>query len=124
MTANTSPTDPVPLSKLRPGMPMGISLVGFGTELSAMSYYNLSRLCEDQRKYDEAILYAERGLEVDPEYVECQRQIAHVLAAQGRINEALDAYKKVVVMSPADTESRLRIHELTEKKIKEHSTNN
>jgi protein O-mannosyl-transferase len=91
---------------------------------AAMSYYNLSRLCEDERKYDEAILYAERGLEVDPEYVECQRQIAHVLAAQGRLNEALDAYKKVVVMSPSDTESRLKIHELTAKKLREHSSNN
>jgi Tfp pilus assembly protein PilF len=91
---------------------------------AAMTFYNLSRLCEDQKHYDEAILFAERGLEVDAKHVECQRQIAHVLAAQGRIDDALDAYKKVAAMVPSDTESRLRVHELMEKKSREHSANN
>jgi protein O-mannosyl-transferase len=91
---------------------------------AAMTFYNLSRLCEDQRHYDEAITYAERGLEADPKHVECQRQIAHVLAAQGRIDDALDAYKKVIAMAPADTESRIRIHELTEKKSRGPSAKN
>jgi Tfp pilus assembly protein PilF len=91
---------------------------------AAMTYYNLARLCEDERKYDQAIAYARQGLECDPKHIECQREIAHVLAAQGKIDEALDAYKQVVMMSPADTESRVRMNELLEKKRRETSANN
>jgi protein O-mannosyl-transferase len=92
--------------------------------LAAMTYYNLSRLSEDVHEYDQAIEYAKRGLELDPKHVECQREIAQVLAQQGRIDEALAAYEKVAVMAPADAESRFKILELTQKKLKERSANN
>jgi tetratricopeptide (TPR) repeat protein len=89
-----------------------------------MTYFNLARLCEDLHEYDQSIEYAERGLEVDPKHVECQRQIAHVLVAKGRIEDALAAFQKVAKMSPADTESRLKIRELMDKKLKERSSTN
>jgi protein O-mannosyl-transferase len=92
--------------------------------LAPMTYFNLARLCEDLHEYDQSIGYARRGLEIDPKHVECQRQIAHVLAAQGKIDEALAAFQKVALMAPADLESRLKIRELNDKKLKEQSSTN
>jgi protein O-mannosyl-transferase len=92
--------------------------------LASMTYFNLARLCDDLHEYDQSLWYARRGLEIDPKDVECQRQIAHVLAAQGRIDEALAAFEKVAVMAPADLESRLKMRELRDKKLKEQSATN
>ena len=89
-----------------------------------MTYYNLSMLCDELRQYDQAIDYARQGLEVDPKHVECQRQIAHILAEQGHIDESIAAYHKVIAMAPADAEARLRIRDLTEKKLKEPASKN
>ncbi len=91
---------------------------------AAMTYYNLARLCEDTREYDQALAYAKRGLELDPKHIECQREIAHVLAQQGRLDEALAAFEKVAVMAPADMESRLKIQQLAQKKLREQTANN
>ncbi len=89
-----------------------------------MTYYNLSMLCDELRQYDQAIDYARQGLEVDPKHVECQRQIAHILSEQGHIEESIAAYQKVIAMAPADAEARLRIRDLTEKKLKEPASKN
>ena len=89
-----------------------------------MTYYNLSMLCEELREYDQALDYARQGLEVDPKHVECQRQIARILSEQGHIDESIAAYQKVSAMSPADAESRLRVRELLEKKLKEEASKN
>ncbi len=74
-----------------------------------MTYYNLSMLCEELRQYDQALDYARQGLEIDPKHVECQRQIARILAEQGHVDESIAAYQKVVAMAPADAEARLRV---------------
>jgi cytochrome c-type biogenesis protein CcmH/NrfG len=81
-------------------------------------------LGEDLREYDQVIGYARRGLKLEPKNVECQRQIAHVLATQGKIDEALAAFEKVGVMAPADVESRMMIWELKEKKLQGRTSNN
>jgi tetratricopeptide (TPR) repeat protein len=87
-----------------------------------MTYFNLSMLCEDLKEYDQAIEYAKQGLEIDPKNVECQRQIAHVLSVQGRLDEAIAAYEKVVAFSASDAEARIRINELMARKFQQQSS--
>ncbi|HEV8003315.1 MAG TPA: tetratricopeptide repeat protein [Planctomycetaceae bacterium] len=82
-----------------------------------VTYYNLARLCEDLHEYEQSLAYARRGLEIDPKNVECQREMAHVLAQMGRIDEALTAFQKVAAMAPADLDSRVKIRELMDKKL-------
>jgi tetratricopeptide (TPR) repeat protein len=87
-----------------------------------MTYFNLSLLCEDLKEYDQAIEYAQKGLEIDPTHVECQRQIAHVLSSQGRTDEAIAAYEKVIALSASDASARLSIRDLMAKKFHEQTS--
>ncbi|HET6328318.1 MAG TPA: tetratricopeptide repeat protein [Planctomycetaceae bacterium] len=91
---------------------------------ASLTYFNLARLCDDVHEYDQSLEYARRGLEIDPKNVECQRQIAHVLSAQGKTDEAFAAFQKVAKMSPSDLESRVKMREIMDKKLKSQSSTN
>ncbi len=83
---------------------------------ASMTYFNLSLLCEELKEYDQGLDYARQGLQVDPQNVECQRQIAQILSEQGRLDESIAAYQKLLEMSHADAEATLRLRDLQEQK--------
>jgi tetratricopeptide (TPR) repeat protein len=73
---------------------------------------NLAELCLRLHHYDESILHARRGLELDPRQKQCGRLIVIALRDQGRLDEAIDQLRDLVAATPEDRASQQELERL------------
>jgi superkiller protein 3 len=66
------------------------------------SYINLSRVLIEQKRFDDAIAKLTVATEVDAESIEVPRLMARAYTAQNKIDEAVDAYRRAIVLNERD----------------------
>jgi tetratricopeptide (TPR) repeat protein len=66
------------------------------------SYVNLSRVLIEQKRYDDAIAKLTLASEVDADSIEVPRLMARAYTAQNKIDEAVDAYRRAIVLNESD----------------------
>ncbi len=89
--------------------------------LNRRGWHNLGIALIDKKEWSEAEKCMRRALELKKKnYPEAHRNMGRLLVEQGRVDEAIEHYLKVVQMAPKDVEVRLRVGDLllSQKKIK------
>jgi tetratricopeptide (TPR) repeat protein len=66
------------------------------------SYINLSRVLIEQKRFDDAIAKLTNASEIDNESIEVPRLMARAYTAQNKIDEAVDAYRRAIVLNERD----------------------
>ena len=66
------------------------------------SYINLSRVLIEQKRFDDAIAKLTSASEIDSESIEVPRLMARAYTAQNKIDEAVDAYRRAIVLNERD----------------------
>lgn len=67
----------------------------------ARPHYGLGVALAAQGHLDEAIVYFNSALNIDPNHVAARNSLGSALARQGRVKEATDQYHKVLAINPA-----------------------
>lgn len=67
---------------------------------SWLAYDTLGSVLVAQSKYDEAIEYYKKALQIRPEYMEAYNNLGVALSEQGKIDEAIELYLKALKMKP------------------------
>ena len=73
---------------------------------TSRAYFNLATLAEAQGKYDDAIAFNRRLVEINPSRWDAHERAAGLLQRQGKIAEAVEHYQVVVRLNPSSTEAR------------------
>ena len=66
------------------------------------SYVNLSRVLIEQKRFDDAIAKLTLASEADGDSIEVPRLMARAYTAQNKIDEAVDAYRRAIVLNERD----------------------
>ncbi len=79
-----------------------------GDEIPGMSeiYFNSGLIAALQGVPAEAIVFFERALDVNADYLPARENLAGVLASTGRFRESIDHYRRAIEQSPSDPETR------------------
>jgi Flp pilus assembly protein TadD len=70
------------------------------------AYVNLGALCGETGDFVGSIAYNQRALELDPTLLLCHYNIALALRATGRLDEAVDRLRYLLILSPDDPDAR------------------
>ena len=65
-----------------------------------MAQNNLGTVFADKGRYDEAIKYYHKAIQLNPNFSEAQYGLGLAFAAQGRLDEAIENYRKAIQINP------------------------
>lgn len=66
------------------------------------SYYGIAILYDNKKRYQDAITWFKKAIDVNPKYVPAWFFMANSLYEIGKKHEALECYKKVIELNPAN----------------------
>lgn len=76
------------------------------------AWRSIGKLHEAAKKLDEARAAYEAALAIDPNHASCLDDLAHVLAAQGRLDEAVKMQRRAIIAAPERQDLRRRFDAL------------
>jgi protein O-mannosyl-transferase len=80
------------------------------------AYANLGSMYGQMGEYGKCISYSKQALAINPRLVGCDRNIALSLAAQGRLDEAIDRMRYVLSVTPDDQVTQKELSRLISRK--------
>jgi tetratricopeptide (TPR) repeat protein len=88
------------------------------TEDNFIAYGGLGAELGQQGKYDEAIVYLTKALQIMPNYPAAHFNMGMILARRGKFNEAIEHFQQVLRIEPEDVETKKRLAATIENKRK------
>jgi tetratricopeptide (TPR) repeat protein len=70
------------------------------TSDNAVAHYNLGTVLLQKGKVDEAMVHFQKGMEINPGYVEAYNNLGIALRQKGRVDEAIAHFQKVLEINP------------------------
>jgi len=77
--------------------------------IHAETYYYLGNVAREQKKYEQAVGYFQKALQVDPEFFEAHYNLGKIYAILGQSREALGQFKKARELNPQDPDTYINI---------------
>ena len=88
------------------------------TEDNFIAYGGLGAELAQQGKYDEAIVYLTKALQINPNYPAAHFDMGRILARQGKFNEAIEHFQQALRIEPEDVEAKKQLATTIENKRK------
>ncbi len=76
---------------------------------NTLAYVNLGHELFEQRRFDEAIIHYEKGLEFQPNNRQFHNNLANALREKGLLDEAIVHYEKAVQIDPGSAEAQFNL---------------
>ena len=80
----------------------GLFVYGYSLEEGARQYFEKAEEYFNARNLDSAVVYYEKVLEIQPNYYKVMTYIGQMKGSLGRLDEALDCYKKTIEINYID----------------------
>ena len=79
------------------------------TSDNAVAHYNLGTVLLQKGSVDEALVHFQKGMEINPGYLEARNNLGIALRQKGSVDEAIAQYQKVLEINPGYAEARINL---------------
>jgi tetratricopeptide (TPR) repeat protein len=79
------------------------------TSDNAVAHYNLGTVLLQKGSVDEALVHFQKGMEINPGYLEARNNLGIALRQKGRVDEAIAHFQKVLEINPGYAEARINL---------------
>jgi len=79
------------------------------TSDNAVAHYNLGTVLLQKGSVDEALVHFQKGMEINPGYLESRNNLGIALRQKGSVDEAIAQYQKVLEINPGYAEARINL---------------